>query len=82
VPTPNGPVAIDWTTNAHAAAGFTLKVEVPPGTQGYAGVPTAAPTGTVDGVTTAPVTVPGYSGLPGYLYFGPLAPGRHSIVAG
>jgi hypothetical protein len=35
---------------------------------------------TVDGVPAKPVTVPGYTGLDGYLYFGPLAPGRHRIA--
>jgi len=80
VPTPQGPVAIDWTASAHA--GFTLKVNVPPGTRGYAGVPSTAAHGKVEGVTTAPVTVPGHSGLDGYLYFGPLAPGSHRITAG
>ena len=80
VPTPNGPIAIGWFST-HAAARFTLTVDVPPGTQGYAGVPTTAAQVTVDGVSTAPVTVPGYAGLPGYLYFGPLASGRHRIVA-
>jgi hypothetical protein len=59
-----------------------LNVEVPPGTDGYAGVPATAAQGTIDGVTTRPVTAPGYNGLPGYLYFGPLTPGRHRIVAG
>ena len=80
VPTPEGPVAIDWTANAHATAGFTLKVNVPPGTKGYAGVPSTAAQGTVDGITTAPVTVPGHIGLDKYLYFGPLMPGSHRIV--
>jgi alpha-L-rhamnosidase len=88
VPTPHGPAAIDWTAHAHAGAGFTLTVEVPPGTRAYAGLPTTAGLpattgqGTVNGVPAKPVTVPGYAGLPGYLYFGPLAPGRHRIVAG
>lgn len=77
VPTPHGPVAIDWT----AHTGFTLTVEVPPGTHGYTGVPSTASHGTVDGVVTAPVAVPGYPGLKGYLYFGPLNPGRHRVVA-
>lgn len=76
VPTPRGPVAIGWAADAR----FTLTVEVPPGTQGYAGVPTAAAQGTVNGVTTKPVTVPGYTGLKGYLYFGPLSPGSHRIA--
>jgi hypothetical protein len=80
VPTPNGPVAVDWTTHAHGAAGFTLTVDIPPGTKGYAGAPTTAAQGTVDGVTTKPVTVPDYTGRHGYLYFGPLTPGRHRIV--
>jgi alpha-L-rhamnosidase len=79
VPTPHGPAAIDWTT--HASGGFALTVRVPPGTRAYAGIPTSAAQGTVDGVTIAPVTVPGYTGLPGYLYFGPLRAGRHRIVA-
>lgn len=78
VPTPRGPVTIDWT----AHAGVTLSVDVPPGTHGYAGVPSTAAHGTVDGVVTEPVTVPGYPGLTGYRYFGPLSPGRHRIVAG
>jgi alpha-L-rhamnosidase len=82
VPTPRGPVAIDWTVHANAASGFTLKVEVPPGTRGYAGVPSPAAQGTVDGIATAPVTVPGYGGLDKYLYFGPLKPGHHSIIVG
>jgi alpha-L-rhamnosidase len=81
VPTPKGPVLIDWAANAHTAGGLTLTVDVPPGTEGYAGVPTAAAHGTVNGVRTAPVTVPDYAGLEGYLYFGPLRPGRHRIVA-
>ncbi len=80
VPTPQGPVAIDWTADAHAAAGFTLKVTVPPDTHGYAGVPSTAAQGTVDGVTTAPVEVRGYTGLDKYLYFGPLVPGSHRIT--
>ncbi len=80
VPTPGGPVAVDWTTNARSAAGFTLTVTVPPRTCGYAGVPSTAASGTVDGVTTTPVKVPGYPGLDGYLYFGPLAHGVHRIV--
>ena len=80
VPTPKGPVAIDWATNAQRAAGLTLTVDVPRDTEGYIGMPTTAARGTVDGVTTAPVKVPGYSGLQGYLYFGPLPPGRHRIV--
>lgn len=80
VPTPRGPVAIDWTVHTNSASGFTVKVEVPPGTRGYAGVPSTAAQGTVDGITTAPVTVPGYGGLDKYLYFGPLKPGHHSIV--
>ncbi|MBV9448964.1 MAG: twin-arginine translocation signal domain-containing protein [Streptosporangiaceae bacterium] len=81
VPTPHGPIIIDWTTTEHSAARFTLTVDVPPGTAGYAGVPSTATRGTVDGVITTPVTVPGYTGLPGYLYFGPLTPGRHRITA-
>ena len=81
MPTPEGPIAIDWTANAHAAAGFSLKVDVPPGTQGYAGVPSTAALGTVDGIATTPVTVPGHSGLEKYLYFGPLMPGSHRIIA-
>jgi alpha-L-rhamnosidase len=80
VPTPSGPVAIDWATHAQPAAGFTLTADVPRGTRAYVGVPTTAAQGTVDGVTTTPVTVPGYSGLQGYLYFGPLTPGSHRIV--
>jgi alpha-L-rhamnosidase len=82
MPTPEGPVTIDWTAHAHGAAGFTLNVKVPPGTRGYAGVPSAAAHGTVDGITTAPVTVPGYGGLDEYLYFGPLLPGSHRITVG
>lgn len=80
VPTPHGPVVIDWAANAHAAAGFTLTVEVPPGTHGYAGVPATGAQGTVAGVPTEPVTVPDYTGLLGYLYFGSLTPGGHRIV--
>jgi alpha-L-rhamnosidase len=79
IPTPEGPITIDWTASGHATAGFTLKVKVPPGTRGYAGVPSTAAHGTVDGITTAPVTVPGHSGLEKYLYFGPLMPGNHRI---
>ena len=41
-PPRKAPIAIDWTTNAHAA-GFTLTVDVPPGTQAYAGVPPPPP---------------------------------------
>jgi alpha-L-rhamnosidase len=81
VPTPYGPVAVNWATNAHGATGFTVTVDVPRDTQGYVGMPTTAAQGTVDGVTTAPVTVPHYSGLHGYLYFGPLKPGSHRVVA-
>lgn len=81
VPTPHGPVTIDWEASARAAKGFTLAINVPRGTRAYAGVPTAAPKATVDGVAAAPVTVPGYAGLDGYLYFGPLVPGRHRVVA-
>lgn len=81
-PTPHGPVAVDWATDSHATAGFTATITVPPGTRGYVGVPTTAAQGTVDGRTTAPVTVPDYPGLEGYLYFGPLMPGRHRIVVG
>ena len=80
VPTPEGPVIIGWTAPAHAASGFTLKIKVPPGTRGYAGVPSTAAQGTVDGIATAPVTVPGHGGLDKYLYFGPLMPGSHTIV--
>jgi alpha-L-rhamnosidase len=79
VPTPHGPVVIDWAANAHPA-GFTLTVEVPPGTKGYAGVPTTAAESSVNGVTTTPVTVPDQAALPGYRYFGPLTPGRHRIL--
>jgi alpha-L-rhamnosidase len=75
VPTPHGPVAINWATGAR----FTLTIAVPPGTRGYAGVPATA--ATVDGLPAKPVTVPGYTGLPGYLYIGPLPPGRHRIAA-
>jgi alpha-L-rhamnosidase len=78
VPTPEGPVTIDWA--AHGATGFTVKVFVPPGTRGYAGVPSTATRGTVDGITTAPVKVPGHDGLDKYLYFGPLMPGSHRII--
>lgn len=81
MPTPNGPVAIDWAAHGHAGAGFTLTVDVPPGTRAYAGVPSAAAQGTVDGVRAGPVAVPGYAGLKGYLYFGPLTAGRHRIMA-
>jgi len=80
VPTPEGPVTINWAAHTHGAAGFTLKVDVPRGTQGYAGVPSTAAHGTVDGITTAPVKVPGHSGLEKYLYFGPLMPGSHRII--
>lgn len=79
VPTPNGPVSISW---AHAGAGLALTVDVPRGTRGYAGLPTATARGTVDGMPSAPVSVPAYRGLDGYRYFGPLAPGRHRIVVG
>lgn len=80
VPTPHGPVAIDWAVNAHG--GLTLSVEVPRGTRGYAGLPSTAARVTVDGAPAGPVTVPGYTGLKGYLYVGPLTAGRHQIVAG
>ena len=80
VPTPEGPVTIDWTAHTHGASGFTLKVQVPRGTRGYAGVPSTAARGTVDGISAAPVTVPGYGGLDKYLYFGPLMPGNHTIT--
>ena len=80
VPTPEGPITVEWTANAHAAAGFTLKVSVPPGTRAYAGVPSTAAHGTVDGIATAPLTVPGHRGLDKYLYFGPLMPGSHTIT--
>lgn len=76
VPTPRGPVGIGWAAGAH----FTVTVDVPPGTLGYAGVPATAAQGSVNGVTTKPVTVPGYTGLTGYIYFGPLTPGSHQIV--
>ena len=80
MPTPEGPIIIDWTANAHGAAGFALKVSVPPGTRGFAGVPSIGAQGMVDGVTAAPVTVPGHSGLDKYRYFGPLMPGSHTIT--
>ncbi len=81
VPTPRGPVAVDWTVSAHAAGSVTVTVDVPPGTHGYAGVPARGTRGKVNGITTAPVRVPGYASLDGYRYFGPLPPGRHTIVA-
>lgn len=80
VPTPRGPVTVDWTAHARGASGFTLKVEVPRGTEAYAGVPSTAAHGWVDGITTAPVTVPGHGGLDNYRYFGPLMPGNHTIA--
>jgi alpha-L-rhamnosidase len=82
IPTPRGPIAIDWTAHTYAATGLSLTVDVPTGTNAYAGLPTTATRGMVDGVTTPPVTVPGYPGLDGYLYFGPLKPGRHRITGG
>ena len=80
-PTPHGPVTVDWAAGAQATHRFVLTVDVPRGTRGYAGVPSSATEATVDGVTTSPVTVPGYTGLPGYLYFGPLKAGTHRITA-
>lgn len=76
VPTPHGPAGIDWAANAHG--GLTLTIDVPPGTRAYAGVPGAK--ARVDGMSAKPVTVPGYTGLTGYLYVGPLTPGRHRIA--
>ena len=76
LPTPHGPVGIDWAASGHG--GLTLTINVPPGTRAYAGV--AASAARVDGVPGKPVTVPGYPGLKGYLYFGPLTAGRHRIV--
>jgi hypothetical protein len=82
VPTPRGPVVIDWATNTSGAGGLTLTVVVPPGTRAYAGVPTTASQSTINGSATESVRVPDYTGLDGYRYFGPLAPGSHRIVAG
>lgn len=80
VPTPHGPLAIDWRTNANGASGLTVSVSVPNSTSGYVGIPTTANTAAVDGAKSSAVNVPGYTARPGYSYFGPLKHGIHHVV--
>lgn len=79
VPTPHGAIAARWVLRD---AGLVLRLQVPAGTVGYAGVPVNASGARieVDGRVAIPAPVPpSGASRRGYVYIGPLAAGEHLI---
>ena len=79
VPTPHGSIAARWTLRS---TGLVMRLQVPPGTRGYAGVPVGA-SGVrieVDGQVAIPAPLPSGASRRGYAYVGPLVGGQHSIA--
>jgi len=80
LPTPHGPLAVEWSTRSGRA--FTLTVTVPAGTTGTVSVPVRGPTDRVrlDGrlYGDGPRTVE----PPGYVSVSGIGAGRHTVTVG
>lgn len=78
VPTPRGAISVQWSRQA---AGFVVRVEVPPGTHGYVGAPIegATPRLEVSGRPVARAALPSGLTRRGYAYVGPLPAASHAV---
>jgi alpha-L-rhamnosidase len=84
VPTPYGPIEVEWEKQGNS---FVLEFSVPNGTSGTVGVPFSKNTDSVMlndrnvKVEAATLSSQGDAGRPGYGYVRGLAPGTYRIVA-